>query len=95
MARPETGPRGRLLKPEKLNPFYLWRYAVQQAFQRQHPEAPVIVANAVIILDNWLRSTDHGLEWGSGRSTTWLAARVAHLVAVEHDPTWHTRVKRS
>jgi hypothetical protein len=90
----DGNPRGRLLKPEKLNPFYLWRYAVQQAFQRQHPEAPVIVANAVIILDNWLRSTDHGLEWGSGRSTTWLAARVAHLVAVEHDPAWHTRVKR-
>lgn len=81
------------MKREKFHPPYLWRYMVQQAFQRQHPEAPVIVANAVIILHNWLRSTDRGLEWGSGRSTTWLATRVAHLVAVEHDPTWHARVK--
>jgi SAM-dependent methyltransferase len=94
VGRPETGhPRGRPLKREKLNPSYLWRYLVQQAFQRRHPEAPVIVANAVVILDNWLRSTDRGVEWGSGRSTIWLARRVAHLMSVEHDPTWHARVK--
>jgi predicted O-methyltransferase YrrM len=53
----------------------------------------VIVANAVIILDHWLRPTDRGLEWGSGRSTTWLATRVSHLVTVEHDPLWHARVR--
>ena len=53
----------------------------------------MIVANAVIILDHWLRPTDRGLEWGSGRSTTWLAARVGHLVTVEHDPAWHARVR--
>jgi predicted O-methyltransferase YrrM len=81
------------VKREKLHPPYLWRYLVQQAFQQQHPQAPVIVANAVIILDSWLRPTDQGLEWGSGRSTTWLATRVARLVSVEHDPTWHARVQ--
>ena len=53
----------------------------------------MIVANAVIILDQWLRPTDRGLEWGSGRSTTWLAARVGHVVTVEHDPAWHARVQ--
>lgn len=79
---------------EKLYPPYLWRYLAQQAFHRHHPEVPLIVANAVMILDNWLRPTDSGLEWGSGRSTTWLATRVAHLVSVEHDPTWHERVTR-
>jgi hypothetical protein len=54
----------------------------------------VIVANAAILLDSWLRPTDRGLEWGSGRSTTWLAARVAHLVVVEHDCGWHARIQR-
>jgi Methyltransferase domain len=82
------------LKREKLYPPFLWRYLVQQAFQRRHPTAPVIVANAAILLDSWLRPTDHGLEWGSGRSTAWLATRVAHLVTVEHDPGWHARVRR-
>lgn len=81
------------MKREKLYPPYLWRYLVQQSFQRQHPDAPVIVANAVMILDNWLRPTDRGLEWGSGRSTTWLAARVTHLISVEHDPAWHARIR--
>lgn len=81
------------MKWEKLWPPYLWRYLAQQAFHRQHPETALIVANAVMILDHWLRSTDRGLEWGSGRSTKWLAMRVAHLVSVEHDPVWHERVK--
>jgi predicted O-methyltransferase YrrM len=65
----------------------------REAFRRRHPEAPAIVANAVILLDNWLRPTDRGLEWGSGRSTIWLASRVAHLLSVEHNPVWHARVR--
>lgn len=81
------------MKLQKLYPPYLWRYLAQQSFHRQHPDTPVIVANAVMILDNWLRPTDRGLEWGSGRSTTWLATRAAHLVSVEHDPDWHARVR--
>jgi hypothetical protein len=82
------------LKRGKLYPPFLWRYLVQQAFQRRYPTAPVIGAHAAILLDSWLRPTDRGLEWGSGRSTTWLAARVAHLVVVEHDCGWHTRIQR-
>lgn len=30
---------------------------------------------------------------GSGRSSTWIAERVAHLVTVEHDPRWHGKVE--
>lgn len=82
------------MKREKLYPPFLWRYLVQQAFQRRHPSAPVIVANAAILLDSWLRPTDEGLEWGSGRSTVWLAMRVARLTTIEHDPDWHDRVQR-
>ena len=82
-----------MVKRQKLQPSYLWRYLVQQAFQRQHPRAPVIVGNAVLTLDAWLRPSDRGLEWGSGRSTVWLARRVAHLVTVEHDPVWYGRVE--
>ncbi len=80
------------MKREKLYPPYLWRYLVQQAFQQRHPQAPVMVANAVLVLDAWLKPTDRGLEWGSGRSSTWLAERVEHLVTVEHDSTWHAKV---
>lgn len=81
------------MKKEKLYPPYLWRYLVQQAFQKRHPQAPVMVANAVLLLNAWLEPTDRGLEWGSGRSSTWIAERVAHLVTVEHDRTWYATVK--
>jgi hypothetical protein len=94
VTRPATADRGgRLLKRQKFHPAYFWRYLGREAFRRQHPEAPAIVANAVIILDNWLRPTDRGLEWGSGRSTIWLASRVAHLLSVEHNPVWYARVQ--
>ena len=81
------------MKREKLYPPYLWRYLVQQAFQKRHRQAPVMVANAVLSLNAWLKPTDRGLEWGSGRSTAWLAERVAHIVTVEHDPGWHAIVQ--
>lgn len=77
----------------RFHPPYLWRHLVQRAFQRAHPETPVFVANAVVLLNAWLRPTDRGFEWGSGRSTTWLAKRLAHLISVEHDPAWHARVQ--
>jgi predicted O-methyltransferase YrrM len=81
------------MRLRKLYPPYLWRYLAQTAFHRAHPDAPLIVANAVILLDSWLKPSDRGLEWGSGRSTGWLAARLADLIAVEHDRLWYDRVR--
>lgn len=51
------------MKKEKLYPPYLWRWLVQQAFQKRHPQAPMMVANAVLTLNAWLKPTDRGLEW--------------------------------
>jgi predicted O-methyltransferase YrrM len=39
-----------------------------------------------------LRPSDSGVEFGSGRSTFWLARRCADLTSVEHDEVWHARV---
>ncbi len=79
---------------KKLYPPYTWRYAVQRHFQRTHPSAPVIVANAIVLLNAWLRPSDVGFEWGSGQSTVWLASKVAHLTSVEHDADWHAEIRR-
>ncbi|MFZ2657290.1 MAG: class I SAM-dependent methyltransferase [Victivallales bacterium] len=62
-------------------------------WQRQNPEAPWLTAIGIAFLDNWLRKTDIGVEFGSGRSTAWFAARVARLTSIEHDPEWHAIVK--
>ena len=62
------------------------------AYERKHPDAPWLTGSMVSILESWLRSSDVGLEWGSGRSTIWLAKRIKHLVSVEHDKSWHEKV---
>lgn len=45
------------------------------------------------ILEDFLKPTDSGIEWGSGRSTAWLARRVRHVVSVEDNQEWFERVK--
>ncbi|MGQ9682039.1 MAG: hypothetical protein ACUVX9_05855 [Anaerolineae bacterium] len=40
-----------------------------------------------------IRPTHVGIEWGSGRSTVWLAKRAARLISVEHSSEWHARVQ--
>jgi predicted O-methyltransferase YrrM len=34
-----------------------------------------------------------GLEFGSGRSTTWFAGRLGSLTSVEHDARWYAQVR--
>lgn len=72
------------------------RYArdrlADMAYQRTHPDAPWLTAHAVSILSTWLKPTDVGFEWGSGRSTVWFAQRVHRLCSVEHDASWARQV---
>lgn len=61
--------------------------------ERVHPANPWLTRSAVKFLDEWLKETDRGLEWGSGRSTVWLAAHCKELVSVEHHDAWYARVR--
>ncbi|MFC7550545.1 O-methyltransferase [Plantactinospora sp. GCM10030261] len=74
------------------------RYVVDRIaiarFQRLDPAAPWLTPRAVEFLDRMLLPDDRGLEFGSGRSTVWLARRIGHLVSVEDDAGWHERVSR-
>jgi hypothetical protein len=62
--------------------------------QKRHPDAPWITSDMRGILEGCLKPTDCGIEWGSGRSTAWLAQRVGHLMSVEHNPVWAERVRQ-
>lgn len=62
-------------------------------YERAHPEAPWLTANMIGFLDGWLRPTDIGLEFGSGRSTAWFANRVGRLTSVEHNAEWYENVR--
>jgi predicted O-methyltransferase YrrM len=43
-------------------------------------------------LDSGVKSSDVVLEFGSGRSTAWLAERAKQVISVEHDAEWHGKV---
>jgi predicted O-methyltransferase YrrM len=72
------------------------RYVVDRVrelrYTRRHPDAPWLTPQATQLLTTMLRPTDLGVEFGSGRSTLWLAGRVRHLTSVEHDEEWYGAV---
>ncbi len=82
----------------RLRPRAHWtpRYIADRAalwwWTRRNPDAPWLVPAAVALLDQWLRSPDSVVEFGSGRSTLWFARRVARVVSIEHNPVWFATV---
>jgi len=75
-----------------LTPRYVFDRSRVWLHRRRHPDAPWLTSEAIAILSKILRSQDRGFEYGSGRSTTWLAKRTAHLVSVESSQIWHDRL---
>lgn len=47
---------------------------------------------AVDFIDRHVHRQARVLEWGSGSSTLWFAARGCSILSVEHDPAWHKLV---
>ncbi len=62
-------------------------------WERRNPDKPWLTPAAVAFLDRELSAADAGLEFGSGRSTVWFAARLRHLTSVEHHPGWYEAVR--
>jgi len=73
-------------------PRYIYNRIVLALYEKQHPDSPWLTSSAVSILSTYLKNSDIGLEWGSGRSTVWFAERVKHLVSVEDNHEWYQRV---
>lgn len=77
-----------------LTPRYVLNRLQQLAELRRHPDAPWLTRQANEMLASLILPTDVGVEFGSGRSTLWLAQRARRLTSIEHDQTWHTAVSR-
>jgi predicted O-methyltransferase YrrM len=73
-------------------PQYLYNRLAVTFYEKQHPESPWLTSSAISILSKYLKSTDIGLEWGSGRSTAWFASKVKNLVSVENNLDWYKQV---
>jgi len=87
-----TTPAAKSRRRSHRTPRYVRDRTRQMLYERAHPEDPWLTPAAIRLLSTLLRSTDRGVEFGAGRSTTWLAARVGALTSVEHDPQWHETV---
>ncbi len=75
-----------------LTPRYIYNRIQEKRYRRTHPNLPWLTPVANQILATYLKKTDCGLEFGSGRSTLWLASRVQHLTSVEHQRAWYEKV---
>jgi hypothetical protein len=61
-------------------------------FEIQNPALPWLTSEAISVLARLLRPTDIGLEFGSGRSTQWLAKKCAKLTSIENNEFWFRKV---
>ena len=82
------------MRLSSLKPSYLFPRLGQIAFERSFPDAPWLCRAAVLLLENWLKPDDRGMEWGSGRSTVWFARRVAHFMSVEDSRQWYDTTRK-
>lgn len=75
------------------NARYVLNRTLLEVHERRHPDDPWWTAASVSMLDSLLRRSDSCFEWGSGRSTAWLAKRVSSVISVEHDARWYAQMR--
>lgn len=73
-------------------PTYIRDRIAVMRYERANPEAPWLTQEMTQVLNSWLERHHVGLEFGSGRSTLWFAARVRRLTSIEHDLAWHAAI---
>ncbi len=78
-----------LKNPGKI--IYRVKYGIYELF---HKEEPWLTPSAVSFLKNNILIKQTGFEWGSGRSTVWLAKRMKKLISVEHDLKWYNNISK-
>ena len=83
----------RHLKTAWSDPRYFVNRLRVVAYQLTHPAEPWLTQDAVRAIKGFLTGDMRAFEWGSGKSTVWLARHVQQVVSVEHDPPWHARVQ--
>lgn len=64
-------------------------------FKWRNPRTPWTAQAAVAIFKSLLTKDMVGLEYGSGNSTLFLAARLKHLVSIEHDEGWFEKTRKN
>ena len=88
-----------VVRPSETDPFpwrglkWTARELLQLPMRLRMALYPWLNAGCVRFLSAWLAPGMRCFEWGSGRSTVFLARRTAHVVSMEHKPKWCRRVR--
>ncbi len=75
-------------------PRYIVDRILQMSWMRQNPELPWLSRDAIAFIEQWLQPNDFAFEYGSGRSTIWLAQRVNRMRSIEHNIEWSEQVSK-
>jgi predicted O-methyltransferase YrrM len=75
------------------NPRYFISRIRAMGYQLLHPSEPWLTKDALRALKSFVAGDMRAFEWGSGKSTLWLAQHVSEVVSIEHDPLWYSRVQ--
>lgn len=75
------------------NPKYIKDRISTLFYEKTCPNHPWLTRSANEFIESYLSSSDIGLEFGSGRSTIWLAKRIEKLTSVEHHKEWSSKVR--
>ncbi len=68
--------------------YFHWK---QKRWERENPEAPWLVQDAIFFIEEWLNDDMKGFEFGSGRSTKWFAERVSFYFSTEGNFEWYKK----
>src|SRR5258705_6754658 len=63
-------------------------------YERRNMDKPWLTQRSIELLSELLLPSDVGIEWGSGRSTTWFARRLKHLTSIEDNKEWYDIVSK-
>lgn len=75
-------------------PGYIFNRINELIYQIRYPAHPWLTKTANIIITAFLKKSDIGLEFGSGRSTIYFAPQVSFLTSVEHNVSWYNKTKK-
>jgi len=77
---------------ERWSPGYVRARIAQSWFRLRNPDYPWLTKESIGILNRWIRPGHSVVEFGSGGSTLYFAARCGRLVSYEHDENWYRKV---